>query len=113
MIADLVERDTVVGLGDGPGKAGAGGGHRLEAEMGQRFCAADVEGIGQHEAAALVQLLACGALVRCGDRHDLSPFSSVLLRGLDSGVMAAPPVLTAIANHAVTWRRKVRSSARM
>ena len=32
MIADIVERDVIVGLADRPGKAGAGGGERLEAE---------------------------------------------------------------------------------
>ena len=32
MLADLVERDAIVGLSDRPGKAGAGGGQRLEAQ---------------------------------------------------------------------------------
>jgi hypothetical protein len=71
--ADLVERDAVVGLADRPSKAGAGGGDRLEAHVLQRPRAADVPGVGQHEAAGLVHPAECGALVRCGDRHDLSP----------------------------------------
>ena len=73
MIADLIDGDAVVGLADGPGKAGAGGGQRLEAEMLQRPGAADIEGIGQDEAAGLVHLRECGALVRGRDRHGFSP----------------------------------------
>ena len=72
MIADVVDGDAVVGLADGPGKARAGGGQRLEAEMLQRLGAADIERIGDDEAAALVQLLERGALVS-SCQHGLSP----------------------------------------
>ncbi len=59
----LVDRDFVVGLADGPGKAGAGRGDRLEAEMSQGLGAADVERVRQHEAAALMQAAESRALV--------------------------------------------------
>ena len=42
MIADVIDGDAVVGLGDGPGKARAGRSQRLEAEMLQRLRAAGV-----------------------------------------------------------------------
>ena len=52
-----------------PGHAGAGGGERLEAKMLQDLRRADVPGIGQHEAAALVQLAERRALVADGQAH--------------------------------------------
>ena len=63
MVADVVDGDAVVGLGDGPGKACAGGRQRLEAEMLQGFRAADIERIGDDEASALVQFPERGAFV--------------------------------------------------
>ena len=73
MVADIVDRDLVVGPRDGPGKAGAGRGQRLEAEMLQGARAAGIVRIGDNEASGFVQLAECGALVsRC--QHDLSPF---------------------------------------
>src|SRR4029077_15209712 len=72
MVADVVDGDTVVGLADGPGKAGAGGSERLEAEMLQRLRRADINGVGYDEAAAFVQLSECGALVS-SCQHGHSP----------------------------------------
>ena len=71
MIADVIDGDAVVRLAHGPGETGAGGSQRLEAEMLQRFGAADVEGIGDDEAAGLVELPEGGALVS-SCQHDLS-----------------------------------------
>jgi hypothetical protein len=66
MIADIIDGDAVVGLAERPGKACAGGSQRLEAEMLQGLRAADIEGIGNDEASALVQFPERGAFVsRC------------------------------------------------
>ena len=56
MIADIVDRDLVVGARDGPGKARAGRGQRLEAEMLQGARGAGIVRIGDDEASGFVQL---------------------------------------------------------
>ena len=63
MIADIVDRDAVIGLADRPRITGAGRGDRLEAEVRQRPRAADVPRVRQHEASRLVQLAERRALV--------------------------------------------------
>jgi hypothetical protein len=89
MIADVIDGDAVVGLADGPGKPGAGRGQRLEAEMLQGLRAADIKGIGDDEASALVQFPERGAFVsRC--QHGLTPLN-VCLRRVDSGATPVPP----------------------
>jgi hypothetical protein len=78
MRADLIERDVAVGLADRPGKAGAGGGERLEADVLQRQRAADVPGIRDHETSATVQFAERRALVCGRERHEFSPFGFLL-----------------------------------
>src|SRR5882757_7323433 len=72
MLADIVERNAIVGLSDRPRKARAGGGNCLEAHVLQRPRAADIPGVGQHEAASLVHLAECCSLVFSCCGHDLS-----------------------------------------
>jgi hypothetical protein len=72
VIADIVDGDAVVSLGNGPGKAGTRGSQRLEAEMLQRLCAAGIKWIGNDETAAFVQLPECGAFVSRCQRHGFS-----------------------------------------
>src|SRR5581483_5342006 len=69
MLANIIHRDVVVGLADGPGKARTARGDRLEAEMLQRLGTADIERVRQHEAAALMHLEKGGALVSSCQRH--------------------------------------------
>ena len=71
----LVEADRAVRLAHGPGHAGAGAGQGLEAEVLQYHRRADVPGIGQDEAAVVVQSSECGALFAGRDTH------GVLLQG--------------------------------
>ena len=52
----LVQRDLVVAPAQRPGEPRAGGGERGEAEPGEDARAAEVPGIGDHEAAGLVQV---------------------------------------------------------
>src|SRR5450755_1334942 len=103
MVADIVERDVIVRFADGPGKAGAGGGERLEAEMLQGLGAADVERVGYRETAALVHLAECGALVRCGDRHDSSLFF-VLAWPRNDTDGRADTLVRVVNGAAVLWR---------
>jgi hypothetical protein len=65
VFADFIERDAVVGLCDGPGKARAGRGKRLETEMLQRACAADIEGIWNRKTTGFMHLPECRALLCC------------------------------------------------
>src|SRR5579872_3540222 len=76
MLADIIHRDVVVRLADGPGKARAARGDRLEAEMLQRLGTPDIERVRQHEAAALMHLEKGGALVSSCQRHCSLPCCS-------------------------------------
>src|SRR5205814_2188223 len=75
----LLERDPGVAAAAGPGEAGAGGGERREAKLLQVAGAARIPGIGNDEAAALVQLAKRRAFafhgggVRDAGAHDASP----------------------------------------
>jgi hypothetical protein len=65
----ILQRNAVVGPAERPGEARAGRGNRLEAEMRERFRRADIDGIGDHETAALVQLAEMDAFVSSCQRH--------------------------------------------
>jgi len=73
VIADIVDRDAVVGLAHRPRETGARGCDRLESEMLQRLGGAGVERIRNHEAAAFMQLAKIGALVSSWPRHRSLP----------------------------------------
>jgi hypothetical protein len=52
----FIERDVIILPAEGPGESGTGGGERWEAELCEEPGTADVSGIGNDEAATLVQV---------------------------------------------------------
>jgi len=73
VVDHVVCRDAVVGAAGGPGIARRGRGQRLEAGMLKIARGAGVPRVGDHEAAGLMELAECGALLGGGDGHGRSP----------------------------------------
>ena len=69
-----LQPDAVVGQRQGPGIAGAGGGQRLEARLLQPDGRARVPGIGNDEAAGLMQPAEGGAAIGDGNGHGEGSF---------------------------------------
>src|SRR5215510_8439384 len=94
-----VARHRAVGIALREGKAGAGRGERLEAERLQVTRAANVPGIGNDEAAALMQLAEGLALV--GDaRHGALVYSSMAVPWL-AGLRHALELHRRLEHHAL------------
>ena len=69
-----LQPDAVVGERQGPGIAGAGGGERLEPRLLQPDRRARIPGIGDDEAAGVMQPVEGGAAIGDGSGHDENSF---------------------------------------
>src|SRR5579871_5545350 len=106
MIADIIDRNVVVGLADSPGEAGAGRRDRPEAEMLQCLGGADVERIRNHKAVAFVQLAKTGALVGGWQWHRSLPCCRCAAG--DCEARARPRAIVAANVSTIMFPRKTR-----